>query len=108
MFATQSQATYPPVRRASLKGLPGSDRLDELVHLLRDPTGFFHRRFTQHGRLWRSRLVVPVVFAVGDEANRTMLITRRLDFSEGRGYARTPVRWVFDSTSRSWTRDDPF
>jgi cytochrome P450 len=35
------------------------------------------------------------VFAVGDEANRTILVNQRADFPQGRGYARTPVRWVF-------------
>jgi cytochrome P450 len=35
------------------------------------------------------------VFAIGDEANRTILVTKRADFSQGKGYARTPVKWVF-------------
>ena len=75
--------------------LPGSDHLVELVHLLRDPTRFLQQRFARHGRLWKTRLVVPAVFAVGDEANRTILVTRRADFPQGLGYHRTPVRWVF-------------
>jgi cytochrome P450 len=75
--------------------LPGSDNPLELVHLLRDPTGYLQARFARHGRLWRTRFVVPAVFAVGDEANRTMLVTRKAEFSQGRGYARTPVKWVF-------------
>src|SRR5689334_23057749 len=91
-MATASSAL--DVRRAR-SALPGSDRLDELVHLLRDPTAFLHARFQRHGRLWKTRFVFPAVFAVGDEANRTMLVTRRGDFAQGLGYARTPVRWVF-------------
>jgi cytochrome P450 len=79
----------------SSPSLPGRDGLDEIVHLLRDPTAFLHRRFERYGRVWKTRFVVPAIFAVGDEANRTMLITRHPDFSQGRGYARTPVRWVF-------------
>ena len=38
---------------ASFKALPGSDRLDELVHLLRDPTRFFHTRFARYGRVFK-------------------------------------------------------
>jgi cytochrome P450 len=82
-------------RLASFATLPGRARLDELYHLLRDPTGFLHARFAEHGHLWKTRFIMPAVFAIGDEANRTMLITRRADFPQGRGYARTPVRWVF-------------
>ncbi len=75
--------------------LPGSDHLSELYHLLRDPLAFLHTRFARHGRVWKSRFITPVVFAVGDEANRTMLMSSRAHFPQGRGYQRTPVRWVF-------------
>jgi cytochrome P450 len=75
--------------------IPGSDSPAELLHLLRDARAFLHSRFDRHGRLWRTRFVVPALFAVGDEANRAMLVTRQVDFSQGRGYERTPVRWVF-------------
>jgi len=81
-----------------LAGLPGSSRPDELIHLLRDPTGFLHARFERHGRLWKTRFVVPAVFAIGDEANRALLVTRRDQFPQGQGYARTPVRWVFEGS----------
>jgi cytochrome P450 len=84
-----------PWSSSPLAALPGSDRLDELYHLIRDPTAFLHTRFARYGRLFKTRFVIPAVFAVGEEANRTMLVTRTPDFSEGRGYARTPVRWVF-------------
>jgi cytochrome P450 len=82
-------------RSSTLDDLPGSDRLDEIYHLLRDPTAFLQSRFARHGHLWRTRLVAPALFAIGEEANRTILVTNTVDFSEGRGYARTPVRWVF-------------
>lgn len=85
----------PAPRPPSLAALPGRARLDELYHLLRDPTGFLHARFDAHGPLWKTRFIAPAVFAIGDEANRTMLVTRRGDFPQGQGYARTPVRWVF-------------
>lgn len=98
MYATQTQAAQPLLRPPTLGALPGSDRLDELYHLLTDPTGYFHRRFARYGPIWRARIPIQAVFAVGEEANRTMLITRRLDFSQGRGYERTPVRWVFEGS----------
>lgn len=75
--------------------IPGSTHPTELYHLVRDPLAFLHERYRRHGRLWRTRFVVPALFAIGDEANRTILVTRQVDFSQGRGYERTPVRWVF-------------
>lgn len=81
-----------------LAALPGRDRLDELVHLLRDPTGYLLRRTDEYGPLWKTRFVMPAVFAVGEAANKTMLVTRRADFSQGQGYHRTPVRWVFEGS----------
>jgi cytochrome P450 len=86
--------------------LPGRARLDELYHLLRDPTGFLHARFDEHGPLWKTRFITPAVFAIGDEANRTMLVTRRAEFPQGRGYARTPVRWVFKGSIMLQDGDD--
>ena len=103
MIATLSESTAP---RRAVTSLPGSDRLIELVHLLRDPTGFLHRRFERHGPLWRTRFVFPAVFAIGDEANRSMLVTRRAEFSQGLGYARTPVRWVFEGSIMLQDGDD--
>jgi hypothetical protein len=70
-------ATATATARPALSALPGSGSPGELFHLLRDPTGFLHERFERHGRLWRTRFVYPAVFAIGDEANRTMLVTRR-------------------------------
>lgn len=98
MDAISFLAPSPRSRRSPLSALPGSDSLDELYHLLRDPTRYFHARFARHGHVWRTRFIMPAVFAIGDEANRTILVTRRLDYSEGRGYHRTPVRWVFEGS----------
>ncbi len=80
---------------APLRGLPGSTSFAELYHLLRDPRAFFHDRFERYGRVFKSRLVYPVVFAVGDEANRSMLVTRRHDVAFGAGYAATNVEKIF-------------
>jgi retinoid hydroxylase len=100
MLATTATA------RPDLAALPGSNSPGELIHLLRDPTGFLHERFERHGRLWRTRFVFPAVFAIGDDANRTMLVTRRDEFPQGAGYARTPVRWVFKGSIMLQDGDD--
>ncbi|MEZ4265462.1 MAG: cytochrome P450 [Myxococcota bacterium] len=78
-----------------LRHLPGSDAPNELVHLLRDPFRFLHDRFERHGPVFRTRLVLPFVFLVGEEANRTIMLTRRDEFAMGRGYAQTTVRSIF-------------
>jgi cytochrome P450 len=95
MRAASPKVAASTRRSASFEALPGSARLDELYHLLRDPRAFLHHRFDSYGQLFKTRFVVPAVFAIGEEANRTILVTRYVDFSEGRGYERTPVRWVF-------------
>jgi len=81
-----------------LAALPGSDSFAELFRMLRDPTGFFHERFEAHGRLWKTRFVYPLVFAIGEEANKTILVTDRDDYSFGRGYAATAVKRVFEGS----------
>lgn len=95
-----------------LDAIPGSDGFDELVRMLHDPTGFFHRRFERHGRLWKTRFVYPAVFAIGEEANKTILVTKREQFSFGQGYAATAVKRVFegsimlqDGDAHRFTRD---
>ncbi len=85
-------------RPSPLDALPGSDGHDELFHMLRDPTGFFHERFDRYGRLWKTRFVYPAVFAIGEEANKAILVTQREDFSFGRGYAATAVKRVFEGS----------
>ncbi len=82
-------------RHAALAAIPGSDDLRELPRLLRNPTGYFHERFEKHGYVWKSRLVYPVVFVIGVDANRTLMLTRRSEFLFGEGYAQTAVRSVF-------------
>lgn len=81
-----------------LDALPGSDAFVELFHMLRDPTGFFHQRFDRHGRIWKTRFVYPAVFAIGEEANKSILVTDRESYSFGRGYAATAVKRVFEGS----------
>lgn len=78
-----------------LEEIPGSGSPFELVHLLADARRFLHERFEQHGRVWRTRLAYPVVFLVGEQANKSVLVTRRHEFSFGLGYAQTAVDRVF-------------
>jgi cytochrome P450 len=85
-------------RKSPLDAIPGSDGHDELVRMLRDPTGFFHERFDKHGRLWKTRFVYPAVFAIGEEANKAILVTDREDYSFGEGYAATAVKRVFEGS----------
>lgn len=85
-------------RRDALAQIPGSDSFSELVHLLRAPTTFFHRRFREHGPVFKTRFVYPVVFLIGADANKTMLNTRRAEFSMGRGYQQTAINRVFEGS----------
>lgn len=82
----------------TLASIPGSGSPVELYHLLRGATRFLHERFERHGRIFRTRLVYPVVFLVGEEANKTVLVTRRHELAFGRGYAQTAVRRVFEGS----------
>ncbi len=96
-FAPRVPLPGPP-GRASLGDIPGSASLLELAHLLRDARRFLHERFDRHGRVFKTRLVYPVVFVVGEEANKSVLVTRRAELSFGAGYAQTAVRRIFEGS----------
>jgi cytochrome P450 len=81
-----------------LAPLPGSNHPSELLAMRRDPRAFLHTRFAAHGSAFKSNLVVPCVFVVGESWNRTVLSTQRAAFSFGQGYARTAVRHVFEGS----------
>src|ERR1700756_5296342 len=85
-------------RRSSLDDVPGSGSIVELGHLLRDARRFLHERFERHGRVFRTRLFYPVVFLVGEEANKSVLVTRRAELSFGLGYAQTAVKRIFEGS----------
>ncbi len=85
-------------RRSPLADVPGSESIAELGHLLRDARRFLHERFERHGRVFKTRLLYRVVFLVGDEANKSVLVTRRSDLSFGQGYAQTAVKRVFEGS----------
>jgi len=81
-----------------LANIPGSDSLLELMHLNKDPVRFFHQRYDAHGQVFRTRFIYPVVFMIGAEANRSIMITNRSKFSFGKGYHQTSIRRVFDGS----------
>ena len=81
-----------------LSALPGSAHPRELFAMRKDPLAFLHTRFAQHGHVFKSSLVLPCVFVVGERWNRTVLSTDRARFSFGQGYARTAVRHVFEGS----------
>lgn len=78
-----------------LTGIPGSDSHLELIRMYRDPVRFFHERFERFGPVFRSRFVYPVVFLIGAEANHSIMITRRHDFSYELGYGQLALGRVF-------------
>lgn len=80
------------------RGIPGSSSPLELARLIRDPTGFFHERFDRYGRVWQTRFVYPIVFVIGADANKTLMVTRRSEFSMGLGYQETAVKRVFEGS----------
>src|SRR5258707_7718547 len=90
----------------SLAAIPGSTNPLELAHLLRDGTRFLHERFERHGRVWKTRLAYPVVFLIGEQANKSVLVTRRHELSFGLGYAQTAVQRIFEGSIMLQDGDD--
>lgn len=85
-------------RERRLQLIPGSDSVLELPAMIRNPTGFYHDRFERYGRIFRTRLMVGVVFMIGAEANKSILVTRRTEFGFGKGYETTNVKNVFQGS----------
>src|SRR5262249_40077335 len=85
-------------RGSPLDAIPGSTSFFELAHLPGDVRRFFHERFARYGRVWKSRFVYPVVFLIGEEANKSVLVTRRSELSFGLGYAQTAVKRIFEGS----------
>jgi cytochrome P450 len=81
--------------RDPLAHIPGSDSLFELPRMLSDPVRFLEERYARHGPLFRSRWVVPLVFAIGPEANKTVQVTQRASFSYEQGYRDTAIKRIF-------------
>ena len=89
-----------------LAQIPGSDSFFELLALNRDPVPF-HERYGAHGQVFRTRFVYPVVFLIGAEANRSIMITIAQEIGFGRGYHQTSIRRVFDGSIMLQDGADP-
>jgi cytochrome P450 len=78
-----------------LAHIPGDGSLLELPRMMRDPLAFLRARHRRYGDLFKTRWIVPIVIAVGPEANRAIFVTRREAFSIPRGYGETAFGRVF-------------
>ena len=81
--------------KARLGHIPGSSSFLELPRFLRDPLEFLESRHQQHGDLFKTRWIVPAVFALGPEANRQILITELKKFSYEGAYRDLAVGRLF-------------
>lgn len=82
----------------TLAHIPGSDSLFELPAMLSDPPGFLRQRYEQHGDVFRSRWVVPLVFLVGPAANKMIHVTRRSEFGYRLAYRDVALGKLFDGS----------
>lgn len=80
---------------ASLAHIPGNDSLLELPRMIADATGWLQQRFEQYGDVFRTRLLVPIVIAVGPDANQSILVTQREHFSHEKAYGELAIGRVF-------------
>ena len=82
----------------NLSHIPGTSSPFEIVHMLVDPMTWLRKRQAQFGDIWRTRLIVPVVFAVGPEANQTVMVTGRDHFSYQHGFGDLAIGKIFDGS----------
>jgi cytochrome P450 len=79
-----------------LAHIGGSDSFFELPRMLRDPLRFLDERYARHGKVFKSRFVFPLVFFVGAEANKDILILRRDELSHREGYRLNAFGRIFE------------
>ena len=82
-------------KRKAFAQIPGSGSFGELAYLAKDTTRFLQERFDDHGQVFKSRLIVPVVFLIGSDANKSIMVTRRKEFGFAGGYKNTNVNTLF-------------
>jgi len=63
--------------------------------MLRDPIGFLEQRYRAHGEVFRSCFGIPVVFLVGPEANKHLMLSGREQYSHQQGYQQSAFGRVF-------------
>ncbi|MBK6579998.1 MAG: cytochrome P450 [Sandaracinaceae bacterium] len=63
--------------------------------MVQNPFAFFEERYLKHGPIFRSSLVYPVVWMMGAEANRTIMVSGRENFSYAGGYGQLAFGKLF-------------
>lgn len=66
--------------------------------MIADPIEFLRVRHAAHGDIFKSRLVVPVVYAVGPDANQTIMVTERDRYSHARAYGELAIGKMFEGS----------
>lgn len=79
-----------------MKALPGTDSPTDVLRLLRTPFEYLLDQYENYGPISRTRLVTPMVWVLGNEELRTMLIQKRSAFSWERGYKSISFGQLFD------------
>ena len=77
------------------RAIPGTSSPLELRALVQNPFAFFEQRYLTHGPIFRSSLVYPVVWMMGAEANRAIMVTDRETFSYAGGYGQLAFGKLF-------------
>jgi cytochrome P450 len=75
--------------------IPGTSSPTELAELIQNPFRFLEARYHAHGPIFRSSLVYPVVWMIGPEANRFIMVQRREIFSYEGGYGQLAFGRLF-------------
>lgn len=83
---------------ASVDHIPGYDSLFELPRMLKDPTGFLKERHRKFGDVFRTTFIKPIVFLIGPEANKTVLVTGRDLFSYQKGFGPLAFARLFQGS----------
>lgn len=82
-------------RQQKMNALPGSDDWREIIGFIQEPTQWMHEHFERYGRVFKTRIVAGTVFMIGSEANRSIMLTRRMEFGEPQGYEQTNIKHIF-------------
>lgn len=77
------------------RAIPGTSSPLELRAMVQNPFAFFEERYLKHGPIFRSSLVYPVVWMMGAEANRTIMVSGRENFSYAGGYGQLAFGKLF-------------
>jgi cytochrome P450 len=75
--------------------IPGTSAPQEIVALVQNPFRFLEERYHAHGPIFRSSLIYPVVWMIGPEANRFIMVNRREIFSYEGGYGQLAFGRLF-------------